>query len=251
MSEKKRLGEILLQAKVITPEQLKEALEDQKKYGNRLGDILLDRRFIDERTFLYALSQQMKIPALDFSKSTIAETVIHVVPQEVQEKNMVFPVAVKRTPSGNVLILAMSDPTNVEIQDHIRFSTGYRVEPVLALESVIRQAIRDYWYTQDGKGSYRYKPDLELGAIPAGEGETTQSEYSRGERVIDFDAQGQAVRREQPVPDKKPAKETSAEFSEGQVKAKPGRELLALMRLLARKGIITEKEFMEELKKTK
>jgi len=251
MVERKKLGEILLEAKVITPEQLKEALEDQKKYGNRLGAILLDRRHIDEKAFLYALSQQLKIPAVDFSRSSIAETVIHIVSQEVQEKNAVFPVAIKRTPSGNVLILAMSDPTNVEIQDHIRFSTGYRVEPVLALESVIRQAIRDYWYTQDGKGSYRYKADSELGSMQMKEGESSQTEWVRGDRMIDFDAQGQPVRAEQPAKEEKAAKESKAEFSDGQVKAKPTRELLALLRLLARKGMITEKEFMEELKKTK
>ena len=251
MAERKKLGEILLQAKVITPEQLKDALADQKKYGGRLGAILLDRRHIDEKAFLYALSQQLKIPAIDFSKSSISENVIHIVSQEVQEKNMVFPVAVKRTPSGNVLILAMSDPTNVEIQDHIRFSTGYRVEPVLALESVIRQSVRDYWYTQDGKGSYRYKPDLELGSMQSVEGDTSQTEWTRGNRMIDFDAQGQAVRENQPSKVEKAAKEGQAEFNDDLAKAKPTRELLALLRLLARKGLITEKEFMEELKKTK
>jgi len=251
MADRKKLGEILLQAKVITPEQLKEALEDQKKYGSRLGAILLDRRHIDEKAFLYALSQQLKIPAIDFSKSSISEAVIHIVSQEVQEKNMVFPVAIKRTPSGNVLILAMSDPTNVEIQDHIRFSTGYRVEPVLALESVIRQSIRDYWYSQDGKGSYRYKPDSELGSMPIAEGESSQSEWIRGDRMIDFDARGQAVREEQPAKEEKAPKDNKAEFGDSQTKAKPTRELLALLRLLARKGMITEKEYMEELKKTK
>ena len=238
------MGEILIQAGVINAEQLKEALEDQKRYGGRLGNILLDRRAIDEKAFLYALSQQLKIPALDFSKSTLPETVIHLVSQDIQEKNMVFPVATKRTPSGNVLILAMSDPTNVEIQDHIRFLTGYRVEPVVALESIIRQAIRDYWYRQEGKGSYRYTPDSDLGAMEPGQMHIDDVNVA-GERMIDFE------KTEKEAREPRPAKQEKKSFAPEEIKAKPSRELLALLRLLARKGLISEKEFLEELKKTK
>ena len=245
MVERRKLGEILLQAGVISADQLKEALEDQKRYGGRLGTILMDRRYIDEKGFLYALSHQLKIPAVDFSKSTIPEAVLHLVSQEIQEKNLVFPVATKRTPSGNVLILGMADPTNVEIQDHIRFLIGYRVEAVVALESVIRQAIREYWYRQEGKGSYQYRPDIDLGAVEHGNIEIERDDSIRGERVINFDEAGKEAT--QP----KVAKPAKAEFSEEQTKAKPSRELLALLRLLARKKIITEKEFMDELKKTK
>jgi len=245
MVERKKLGEILLQAGVISAEQLKEALEDQRRYGGHLGTILLDRRYIDEKAFLYALSQQLKIPAVDFSKSTIPEAVIHLVSQEIQEKNLVFPVATKRTPSGNVLILGMSDPTNVEIQDHIRFLTGYRVEPVVALESVIRQAIREYWYRQEGRGSYQYRPDADLGAIEHGNIEIERDDGIHGERVINFNE------AEKEISPPKPDKTAKAGFSGEEVKAKPSRELLALLRLLARKKIITEKEFMDELKKTK
>lgn len=242
MVDRKKLGEILVQAGAITPKQLKEALEDQRRYGGRLGDILLDRRYIDERSFLVALSQQLKIPAIDFAKSTIPEAVIHIVSQEIQEKSLVFPIGIKHAAGGNVLILSMADPTDVEIQDRIRFLTGHRVEPVLALESVIREAIREYWYRQEGKGSYRYTAPANISEVEHNVKEPPIEDRIAGERVIDFDEDTRGPRA---------ANTIMAEPESGPIKAKPSRELLALLRLLAKKGVITEEEFLEELKKTR
>ena len=238
MPERKKLGEILLEAGAITEKQLREALEDQRKYGGKLGEILIDRRYISERAYLRALSQQLKIPAIDFTKSTIPEQVIHMVPQEIQERHNVFPVATKRTARGNVLVLAMGDPTNVEVQDEIRFMTGYHIEPVIALESVIRQVIRDYWYRQEGKGSYRYEPDVDLSGWEPRPMEISETDerFIPRERMIDFE---------------KEKEEKISEENLTSVRARPSRELLALLRLLAKKGIITEQEYLEELKKIK
>lgn len=238
---KKKLGEILLEAGVISKEQLNAALEDQKRYGGRLGTILVERRLISESDFFKALSSQLKIPAVDFSKSVIPESVIHLISKETQEKHIIFPVATRRTPSGNVIIIAMADPTNVEVQDEIRFQTGYRVEPVLALESVLRQIIREYWYDQNGKGSYHYKPDVvDLKAT----GEKSRDEellYSATHRMISFeDAQEKAQDKEEVIPAFE--QEGSPRFT---------RELKALLKLLYRKGLITHKEFLEEFKKTR
>jgi len=246
MAERKKLGEILLAAGAINSQQLKEALEDQKKYGGRLGNILLERRHINEKTYLSALSHQLKIPAIDFSKSTIAEAVIHLVSKELQEKYIVFPVATKRTAHGNILVLAMQDPTNVEIMDEIGFRIGYRVEPVIALEAVLRDIIREYWYQREGKGSYHYKPDLDLaGWDPKAAGPGSNERFVPGERMIDFEAQSKAPAETKVQPAPKPPAESGLE------KAKPSRELLALLRLMVRKKIISEQEYLEELKKTK
>lgn len=250
MVEKKKLGEILLEAGVISSQQLKEALEDQKKFGGKLGSILLDRRYISEKAYLTALSQQLKIPAIDFSKSTIPEAVIHLVPRELQEKHTVFPVATKRTPRGKTLILAMQDPTNVEVLDEIAFRIGCRVEPAIALETVLREIIREYWYHQDGKGSYHYKPDTDLGGwVPRRDGGIYPGRFIPGERVIDFEAEGKAQEETKPEGE---AKETvGAKEETALAKIKPSRELLALLRLLVKKKIITEQEYLEEVKKTK
>ena len=233
--KRKKFGEILLEAGAISPQQLAEALEDQSKYGGKLGTIMLERRFINERSYFQALSSQLRIPAVDLSRSTIPENVIHVIPQELAEKHVVFPVAIKRTPQGKVLVLAMADPTNVEIQDHIRFSTGFKVEPALALESTIRYAIRDYWYSQNGQGAYRLESGENSGSDPG-----LESQKEAPEGLIE-------TRSSEPfqpmiLAPTEPEEEDRPQFS---------REFRALLKLLAKKGIISPREYLEAFKETK
>jgi len=239
---KKRLGEILLDARVINRQQLAEALEDQKRYGGKLGVILLERRFISERELFHALSSQLNIPAIDFSKSTIPEAVIKSVPQELAEKLAVFPVALKRLPQGNVLVLAMSDPTNVQVQDEVRFTTGCKVEPVLALESTIRYVINDYYYHYDGKGSYRLQTtvesDLEVPRAASGE-PLLQVEHAR----VDVPEEAEML-----MPTSPNGGESQAKGDEN--KPKLTRELKALLKLLAKKGILSPKEYLDEFNNT-
>lgn len=244
--KKKRLGEILLEAGVITRQQLEEALEDQKHYGGRLGTILLERRFITEKNFFQALTGQLGIPAIDFTKSTIPENVIRILPQELAEKHAVFPVAVKRSPGGNIMVLAMGDPTNMEIQDEVRFTTKCKVEPVLALDNTIRYVIRDYYYNCNGRGSYRLKMDTELGA-GAADMPAPSDEGSAGEDLIEHYSRGTEV--SEPSMMTPPQEETN----NGNSSEKPqlNRELRALLKLLAKKGLITPREYLEAFKESK
>jgi len=238
VADRRKLGQILVDAGAITPGQLKEALEDQKRYGGRLGTMLLERRHIDEKTFFRALSSQLNIPALDFTKSTIPEAVIKLVPKDLTEKYQVFPVATRRTMSGNIIVLAMADPTNVEAQDEIRFRTGYKVEPCLALESTIRQVLREYWYEQDGKGAYKYQPDVDLG--------TGKAEEESVEIIRDSSQYGVASPPITTESDMEIQPETTAQPDAPQLT----RELKALLRLLAKKGIISPKEYLDEFNET-
>ena len=237
MAKKKKLGEILVDAGVITNTQLGDALEDQKRYGGRLGTILLDRRYITEKTYLSALTSQLKIPAIDLSKSTIPESVIKVLPADLAEKLVVFPIAVKRTPMGNILVLAMADPTNVEAQDEVRFTTGYKVEPALALETTLRYAIRDYYYNQNGQGSYRL--DMDDRTIERNENQNNQSmQIQRPEQEVRID-DNFILQAEDDIghdSDEKPVLT---------------RELKTLLKLLSKKGILTSKEYLEAFKETK
>jgi len=238
--KRKKLGEILLEARAITPQQLAEALDDQAKYGGKLGAILLERRFITERAYFQALSAQLRIPAVDFSRSTIPENVIKVIPQELAEKHVVFPVALKRSPQGKVLVLAMADPTNVEVQDHIRFSTGYKVEPALALESTIRYVIRDYWFHQDGQGPYRLNNDIEIGDGAGAPPSAPAGEIQNGVVIESRDSSPAMPSATIPVAE-----------SEDEDRPNLSRELRALLKLLAKKGVISPREYLEAFKETK
>jgi len=243
MAGRLKLGEILLKAGVITQEQLNSALEDQRHYGGRLATILLERRIITEKVYFKALSAQLKIPAVDFSRSSIPEAICRLVPREMAEKHVVFPVATRRTPGGNVLLLAMSDPTNVPAQDEIRFLTGFKVEPLIGLENIIRSVIREFWYEQGGKGSYSYKPDVDL-AAGAAEAKEQQMEVLHGEerRVAHQPAPA--------APAPKPAGKLVVEHERGQEAPQLTRELKALLKLLVRKGLITQQEYMDEFKES-
>lgn len=239
MAERRKLGEILLAAGAITQQQLEGALEDQKRYGGRLGTILLERRYIDEKIFFKALSSQLKVPAVDFTKSTIPEAVIKLVPKDLSEKYQIFPVATRRTISGNVIVLAMADPTNVEAQDEIRFLTGFRVEPCLTLDSTIQQVIREYWYEQNGKGPYRYEPDTD---IAAGGPSSELEDIERDSSQYGMDAAPETqMERERMIDPNAPAQPDTPQLN---------RELKALLRLLAKKGIISQKEYLDEFNET-
>jgi type IV pilus assembly protein PilB len=138
-----RLGEILLQSKIITPEQLKEALEIQRREGGRLGQHLMKLGYVNEEQITQILSSQYGIPAVNLSKLEINPEITNLVPADVCQKYMVIPI--QRV--GATLTIAMVDPTNVFALDDIKFMTGLNVEPAVATEDGIKRAIEKYYGT--------------------------------------------------------------------------------------------------------
>ena len=136
-----KLGKILVNAKLITEEQLEKALQIQKREGGRLGSILVKSGFVEEERLLKTLSQKYGIPAIDLSKIEIDSGVVKLVPVEVVKKYSVVPI--KR--SGTVLSLAMIDPGDVHALDDIKFMTGYDVVPLVASEAAILGAISQFY----------------------------------------------------------------------------------------------------------
>ena len=136
-----KLGEMLLKAGLITQPQLQEALEAQKKGGGKLGFNLVKLGFVKEDDITQLLSDQYGVPSINLRHFEIDETVINLIPSEVAQKYLVLPV--NRT--GATLTISMADPTNVFAMDDIKFMTGYNVEPVVASEIAIREAIEKYY----------------------------------------------------------------------------------------------------------
>jgi type IV pilus assembly protein PilB len=139
-----RLGEMLVKAGLITPEQLQEALSVQQKNGEKVGYNLIRLGYVREDDITQLLSEQYGVPSINLRHFEIDGTVISLVPSEVAQKYMVLPV--NRT--GATLTIAMADPTNVFAMDDIKFMTGYNVEPVVASEVAIREAIERYYGSQ-------------------------------------------------------------------------------------------------------
>ena len=136
-----KLGEMLLKAGLITPAQLQEALEAQKANGEKVGFNLVQLGYVKEDDITQLLSEQYGVPSINLRHLEIDESVINLMPSEVSQKYLVLPV--NRT--GATLTIAMADPTNVFAMDDIKFMTGYNVEPVVASELAIREAIERYY----------------------------------------------------------------------------------------------------------
>lgn len=136
-----KLGELLLRNKLISKEQLDKALELQKQNNSKLGYNLVKLGFVSDEEIATCLSKQFGISAINLSHFEIDQAVLDLVPVEVCRKYDLIPV--NRT--GAVLTVAMSDPTNIRAMDEINFICGYQVEPVVASEYAIKEAIDKYY----------------------------------------------------------------------------------------------------------
>jgi type IV pilus assembly protein PilB len=136
-----KLGEMLVKAGLLTPQKLNEALEYQKTNGGKLGLNLVKLGFVKEDDLTRVLSSQYGVPSIHLPKVEIDDTVVKLIPSEVAQKYLIMPV--QRT--GSTLTIAMVDPTNVFAMDDIKFMTGYNVEPVVASEVSIKEAIDRYY----------------------------------------------------------------------------------------------------------
>src|SRR5436305_2960363 len=136
-----RIGELLLKEKLITPDQLQQALTQQKSNGGKLGYNLVKMGFVKDEQITALLSKQYGVPAINLAQFKIDLTIIKLVPTETARKYQIIPLS----RSGSTLTIAMTDPTNVFAMDDIKFMTGYTVEPVVASEVALTDAIEKYY----------------------------------------------------------------------------------------------------------
>ena len=132
-----RIGELLLKEKRITPEQLQEALNYQRQNGGKLGFNLIKLGFVKDDEITALLSKQYGVPSIALGQFDVDATVVKLVPSETAQKYQIIPLS----RSGATLTIAMTDPTNVFAMDDIKFMTGYNVEPVVASETAVVDAI--------------------------------------------------------------------------------------------------------------
>ena len=142
-----RIGELLLKEKRITPDQLQQALNHQKASGGKLGFNLVKMGFVKDEEITALLSKQYGVPSINLTQFEIDAAVIKLIPAETAQKYQIIPLS----RAGATLTIAMTDPTNVFAMDDIKFMTGYNVEPVVASEIAVIEAIQKY-YPAAGKG---------------------------------------------------------------------------------------------------
>src|SRR2546429_7236653 len=115
-----RIGELLLKEKLITPEQLQQALTQQKSNGGKLGYNLVKMGFVKDEEITALLSKQYGVPSINLAQFEIDPAVLKLVPSDTAQKYQIIPLS----RAGATLTLAMTDPTNVFAMDDIKFIHG-------------------------------------------------------------------------------------------------------------------------------
>ena len=141
---KKRLGDLLIDANIITPEQLSEALGKQKNMGGKLGQVLVQLGMTDEEEVMQAMHTQLNLPIARIREAKIPDEVVKLIPENVVRKYNCFPYEVDEN-NPNILHVAMEDPLNIIALDDIGIVTNMQIEPMVATPSDVRYGIEKHY----------------------------------------------------------------------------------------------------------
>jgi len=228
-----KIGELLVKAGVITDLQLKAALAEQSQWGGKLGDILVRMEFLTEEVLVRALSKQTGIARSDLTgegdKASLA-----LIPADVAEEFGLVPVRLKE--EGRLLVVAMSDPLNLGVTDHLRSLTGCRIEAQLAGNSAIRHAI-SRWYRGE-----------ELLRDEAGQASIKIVDNS-GQSVVTLDPRKQP--RNAPASGNGTTRSSAVEVLRGveETQRRSVAALKAMVELLIEKGVFSRDEYLARVKR--
>ena len=254
-----RLGEILLAERAIDALQLNAALGHQRRWGGKLGKILVTLGFTSERAVVRALSRQLGVPMVDLSSQAVSPAVLSKVPVEICRRHRLLPLAIRRDERGPFLHVAMADPSNLEAIDDLGFLTGLRVEAAVAPEGEIDRAIARH-YRAEGEASFSEPFEV-------------RGEGSEGAEVLRFGdpfgepgaartTGGGPAALPEPSPGNQPPASNDPPPGErranGPLDGDAPRDLFsasdpayraveALVRILVRKGILEKGEFLQEI----
>jgi type IV pilus assembly protein PilB len=139
------LGELLLKEKLLNSEQLKSAEDYQKQNDVAMGSAIISLGLVSEEEMAQALSRQLGYPYINLDQFEVYPDVINLIPVEIAQKYLIMPIHRIRS----FLTLAMVDPTDLDVIEDIRFRTGLSIQPVIASESGIVNAIEKYYGSSD------------------------------------------------------------------------------------------------------
>jgi Type II secretion system (T2SS), protein E, N-terminal domain len=226
-----RIGDLLVKAGVITDLQLKAALAEQSQWGGKLGDILVRMEFITEEVLVRALSKQTGIARADLTGEVDKAAIAQVSAETAEEFNVV-PLEVKD--DGRTLVVAMSDPGNVMVVDHLHALTNCRIEAQLAGASAIRGAIAR-WYR---------------GEELAGDESSMRIVNNSGASVVTVEGK-KPQPPPPPVQDGKSARASALEVLRGveETQRRSVAALKAMVELLIEKGVFSREEYLARVKR--
>jgi type IV pilus assembly protein PilB len=226
--EKKKIGELLIEAGLIDDLQLKSSLAYQEQWGGRLGTVLLRKKFVSEKDLAAVISEQCGMLCVSLRETERPpDEVLDMVKADVARKFGIFPLGIE----GKILAVAVSDPTDLETLDDISFTLGTRIKPVLVLDSEITRAIETHYDGIFSQGKFVIEE--------TGEPEKVGPAFSRGTGSGEIEAKIERV---------------SEKKDKGSVPAKAGTEVSqrtvieSVIDLLVDKGIFTKEELISRIR---
>ena len=145
--ERLKIGDLLVETKMITATQLQEALKEQAQTGKKVGEVFVEKGWVTEQDVLEVLEFQLGIPHIDLSKYIIEQKVATLIPENMARRHMILPVKVE----GKQISLAMSDPLNMFAIDDVRLTTKMEVQPMIATARDITRAINQVFTSSKTK----------------------------------------------------------------------------------------------------
>ncbi|RKH51952.1 general secretion pathway protein GspE [Corallococcus sp. AB050B] len=281
---RKRIGELLVERGAITPEQLEAGLTAQRQTRQRLGVTLIGQGAITEATLAQALSEALGMPQVDLAAITPDWAAVHLLRARFCEQHDLFPYALETVAGKRQLVVAMADPLNITAIEEIEFTSGLKVSGRVTALSAVRGAILRYYHkvpVATGPRPAPARPPARAAPVPArpavveddeevivGEelpaAEKTQR-TSLAELIREREEQAKRKRGGGGGTADKPKARAPASGGGGGVlddldylfgqaaREEPDRleelerRFWALMRIMARKGLLTNEEFRREL----
>jgi Type II secretion system (T2SS), protein E, N-terminal domain len=172
---RKRLGEMLVDAGLVSEQQLRVALKEQQRWGGSLGRTVVEMKLVGESDLVRVLAEQLKVAAIDLDALEIPQSVLAWVTADMADLHAIVPYAQPM----KFLDIAMADPTNITVLDELRTRTKLNIRPALAGPKMIERAIGKYY----GRGFSRFYGDIPL-ALDS-EGPALEVEKSDNEPMLD------------------------------------------------------------------
>ena len=137
----KKFGEMLVEAGLLTPEQLDRAVEEARQSQKRLGEYLVEERLVTPEDVAMTLSVQLKLPIIDLRRHPVQPEAVRLIPEEYARRHDLIPIEV----SDSVLVVVMADPANIQVLEDLKTQARMAIQSAVGILSDIREAInRNY-----------------------------------------------------------------------------------------------------------
>lgn len=182
--KKIRVGDLLVEAGAITEEELQQALDYQKENGGRIGNVIMEMGFISQDLLVTVLTSQLGVGYVELKACKIEDDIIRLVPDNLVNKYKVMPIEFDPE-NPNVLKVAMVDPMDLNAIDDIAIATNTQVEPLLAMEEDVMNAIGKYYgNAQAMEAAEAYRKERDADGLSESEEEEMQNDIDNSPIVL-------------------------------------------------------------------